>query len=104
MQVLQFLFYCATCLVSYIPHIFPSLLNTVGVDPAFSSGHSRWPVKCRDAPRNVVAPEILAALAGVFGSQSGDPSLCLSGSLLYEGWASSVLLNTPSMSFHWDRS
>lgn len=55
-------------------------------------------LKCWDAPRNVDSPENLAALADVFGCESGHPSLCLSGVLLLKGWAPLVLLNTPCMS------
>lgn len=53
-----------------------------------------YPVKSMDVPRNVDSPENLAALPGVFGIKSGHPSLCLSGALLFKGWAPLVALNT----------
>lgn len=73
------------------------LLKILWVCPAVSSGQrcSCCPVRHRDDPRNVDSPENLPALAGVFGSRSGHPSLCLSGALLFKGLAPLVPLNTP---------
>lgn len=55
----------------------PALLKMLWVCPALSSGQGCCccSVKRRDAPRNVGSPENLAAVTGVFRSQSVRPSL-----------------------------
>lgn len=81
----------------------PRLLKRLWVGAAFSSGQGRCrrcPVKHRGVLWNEESPENLAAVAGVFGSQSGHPPLCLSGALLFKGWAPLVSPNTPSMRLH----